>query len=342
MLPTLHVIDGAKFELNSIMSRNFQTSHAFSWGSAQNPPTYHFGAAYSAPSVFLQGSVDHDGTLQARSQYNWIPLPEPPAHPTLDPAHVNQPTHADEQGAAAVQMPEMPRVQSASKVQALLSQQKENTMVLFEHDHQDLDWSFNIKAINPNPLESETTGTFTASYLQSVSPSLSVGGEYTFQRTAPETQDSALSFAVKYAPPPKELPAPALLPPGFPSPYMPVNPKDSTEVFCTTWSPATGLLNSSYWRRINQRLEIGSELQMLLTPSTARAPGRREGIAFVGFKLDTVYATIRAMVSSHGQVSAVVEEKIAPGLSLQLCGELDYSRGAGGSGRVGLGFTLEA
>ena len=42
------------------------------------------------------------------------------------------------------------------------------------------------------------------------------------------------------------------------------------------------------------------------------------------------------------RISTVLEEKIAPGLSFQITGEMDYSKGQGGQGKVGVGFTLEA
>ena len=43
------------------------------------------------------------------------------------------------------------------------------------------------------------------------------------------------------------LDSPAVLPPpgipeGMPSPYMPISPKDPTQVFTTTFSPSTGKL----------------------------------------------------------------------------------------------------
>jgi hypothetical protein len=53
VLPLNYMIDGAKFELQSAHSQNFQTSHAFGWGSAQSPSTYHFGAMYATNQVRL-------------------------------------------------------------------------------------------------------------------------------------------------------------------------------------------------------------------------------------------------------------------------------------------------
>ena len=50
-LPTVHMIDGAKFDITSVMSPNFQVTHSFGWGSANYPPTYHFGAGYQGGKV---------------------------------------------------------------------------------------------------------------------------------------------------------------------------------------------------------------------------------------------------------------------------------------------------
>ncbi|OAJ44581.1 hypothetical protein, variant [Batrachochytrium dendrobatidis JEL423] len=345
------MIDGARFELHSHHNQSFQTGHTLSWGSAQQPPSYQFTSAYSTPTVALVGQVDHEGSVSARGQYNWIPLPSPPQPPLHE--HANSTEHP-----TPPVMPEMPKITSTSKLQALLSAQGANNMIQLEHDHHDLDWSLNAKCSNANLIDSrpswstkpestfETsiTGTYTLSYLQSISKSIALGAELTYQRPTPDLEDPSLAFAFRYAPPPSVLPTPLSVPPGAPSPYMPINPKDPTQVFTATWMPSVGVFSSTYWRRINQRLEVGSELQLLMTPSTLRAgdrtPGRREGMASVGFKVDTVFTTIRAMVSSHGQVSAVLEEKIAPGISLQLCGEIDYARGS--AGRVGFGFTFEA
>lgn len=42
------------------------------------------------------------------------------------------------------------------------------------------------------------------------------------------------------------------------------------------------------------------------------------GIATVGFKLDTVFATIRTALESTGRLATVLEEKITPNLSFQV------------------------
>ena len=49
VFPTPFLVEGVKFDLSSILSPNFQTSHSLAWGSA--PATYHFGTGFSTPSV---------------------------------------------------------------------------------------------------------------------------------------------------------------------------------------------------------------------------------------------------------------------------------------------------
>ncbi len=152
----------------------------------------------------------------------------------------------------------------------------------------------------------------------------------------------SLTLAYRYAPPADKVAPPPVLPAGMPSPYMPVDPRDPSHVFTTTFSPSTGLLQSSYWRKLNQRLEMATEVQILTTPGeNSQILGKREGIATFGFKLDTVFATIRACFDSHGKVCTVLEERIAPGVAFQLSGEMNYGKGQGGEGKVGIGFTME-
>ncbi|KAL2919433.1 translocase of outer mitochondrial membrane [Polyrhizophydium stewartii] len=344
-LPTNFMIEGARFELHSVHNQNFQTGHSMSWGSAQQPAAYQFTSVFTTPTTTLVGQVDHDGSLSARANYNWIPLPPPPAPPVHQ--HENS---ADP--APIPQQPEQPRVTSTTKLQAMLpNRASAQSTIQIEHDHTDLDWSLNIKAVNANPVDaapswaksktdSSITGTYSVSYLQSVTKSLAVGAEMTYQRAVPDIEEPSISYAVRYAPPASTLPAPTTLPPGVPSPFPPVNPRDPTQVLTATWMPSVGLLNASAWRRINQRLELGADLQLLMTPTAGGQMGRREGIASVGFKLDTLSTTLRAMLSSHGQVSAFLEERISPGIGLQLSGEIDYARNS--AGRVGFGFTFEA
>ncbi|KAJ3346596.1 translocase of outer mitochondrial membrane [Entophlyctis luteolus] len=366
---TLHLIQGAKFDITSILSQNFQVSHSFSWGAAQQPPSYHFSAGYQAKKFLMHGQIDDQGTLQARANYFWdyphtlneLPHLDPHAH-TEHQYDPNMPPKADGDKGTSAATPQTPptpppsnKPALTSKLQAQLTNQPGASMMQYEHDWVGHTCAVNVKAINPNPLDAPAgktvggpstavTGIYSISALQAVTPSVSIGGEWILQRLRPDAGEVSYSLAAKWSPPPSApVPPPPSLPPGFPSPYMPVNPSDSQQVFTATYAISQGVLQASYWRKLNQRLEVAADVQMLITPATVAAgPGRREGIASVGFKLDTVYATIRGMFDTMGRVSTVLEERMAPGLSFQVSGELDYAKGGGGIGKVGLGFVLEA
>ncbi|KAJ1547924.1 translocase of outer mitochondrial membrane [Nowakowskiella sp. JEL0078] len=310
------------------------------------------------PSSLLTGQLDHEGNLSARANYSWIPNPAPEPVPQPAPGQPQMPPTP----------PASNRISSTSKIQMqLMSKQVSHNTLQFEHDYVGSDFAINIKAINPNPIDkapsyestgskidkkitsgsssfskhstTSVTGIFSTSYLQSISKSWAIGAEYQYQRMTPENEESSLTYAVRWAPPATPLEPPPGIPAGIQPAYFPVNPKDFTQVLTTTYQPQTGLLHSSYWRKLNQRLEIGGELQALITGGPE---GRREGIANVGFKVDTAAATIRGSVDSQGRVCSFIDEKLTPGLSLQLSGELDYGKSGGGQGRVGIGFVFEA
>ncbi|KAI8850501.1 eukaryotic porin-domain-containing protein [Chytridium lagenaria] len=321
---TQTMIEGARFDISSVLSPNFQVSHSFSWGSAQYPPAYNFMANYQADKYLLSGQVDHDGGLQARAFYFWTPqqMLSVPAPEASAAAGLDKPVDLAPQPPQAPTAPTVYKPSMSTKVQAQVVSSQAQSMLIVEQDYV-ANWGPTPGGSSSPP--STLTGNYSIQFLQSLTQSLAGG----------------YSLAVRYAPPPSVLPSPSTVPAGSPSPFMTPNPRDPTQIFSATLSN-TGLLHASYWRRLNQRLEIGTELQMLATPASRGSDGKREGIASAGFKLDTVYATVRGMVDSMGRVSSVIEEKMAPGLSFQICGELDYARGGGGQGRVGVGFSLEA
>jgi mitochondrial import receptor subunit TOM40 len=304
------------------------------------------------PSPYIQyllhGQIDHEGSLQGRANFFWAP-PGKSELPHLEPhAHLDSQTdpnlpagQKEEKSGASANEPQQPpapppsiRPSNSTKIQAQFTKTPGQSMIQFEQEVVGETMSFNAKAINPNPFDaaprgtpgakgssdtaSALTGIFSLAYLQSVTKSMAVGAELMLQRPTPDISEPALTFAARWSPPAAPLPAPSSLPPGFPSPYMPINPADSTQAFTTTYSPSTGIIHSSYWRRLNQRLEVATEVQLLVVPAGPRAEARREGVASAGFKLDTVYATIRGGVDTTGRVSAAVEERMAPGLSFQV------------------------
>jgi mitochondrial import receptor subunit TOM40 len=79
-------------------------------------------------------------------------------------------------------------------------------------------------------------------------------------------------------------------------------------------------------------VELGTEIQALLVGP------RRDVSATVAAKFDYRQACIRAQADTIGRVGMVYEERIFPGFSLLLSGELDHLRSAS---RFGFGINME-
>ena len=251
---------------------------------------------------------------------------QPPIEETLD---LSNPAKVQPNEYPGAKKEEPSEVSSTSKLQAqIMSAEGQQSMLQLEHDHLGQDYSINVKMINPNPFDSapsfrpggsSATGIYVLQYLQSVSKNLSLGAEYLLQRPTPDLQESTLSFAARHCLYADNVPQPSVLPAGMPSPYHPVNPKDPVQVLSTTYQPSAGLFHSTFYRKINTRLDLAAELQMLLQPGRGKYQyGRREAVASIGFKIDTVFATVRAMIDTQGKVSTVIEERLGQGLSFQV------------------------
>ncbi|ORX97654.1 hypothetical protein K493DRAFT_313989 [Basidiobolus meristosporus CBS 931.73] len=264
---TNHVFDGARADLTKVLSQNFQVTHSFSLGSMVMPPTYSFGTVFVGAKSFLQGTIDTDGSLQARLNYAWSP-------------------------------------NLVSKVQSQLSNQPGHSMLQLETDYNGDDFNLNVKAVNPSPAEG--TGIFVGSYLQSVTKNLSVGLEGLLQKPTPDIEESGLAYVARYA-------------------------KDN--YIATAQFQGMGVIQASYYQKINEKVDFGTEVQILC------AQGRREAVCSVGGKFDFRQATFRGQVDTTGKVSAVLEEKMAPGFSFLISGEIDHMKGAS---RFGVGIMLEA
>jgi len=339
-----YLFEGAKIELQSNLSPNFQVTHLMNFASQANPNQYIFGAVYAGARSLLQGQIDTDGSLFARAHYNWKNPPPPPMF-----------TDIYEQA----EYMSRPQPQSTTKFVAQLSTDDGNSVINLEHDHIGKDYAVNFKLFNPNIVDkppkyaepipdnkhlfgnsknTSTTGIFIASFLKSINKNLTLGAEYLLQKQTPEMEESNISFVARYAgrfnehftrmsesvkayPPRPNIPQPP--------PFIP------KYVLTATYQPANGVFNASYYYKLNHRLEMATELQALVGP-------RKEALCTAGFKLDTHYATIRGIVDSKGKVGTVLEERLAPGFAFTLSGEMDYSKGQGGVGKLGFGFSLEA
>lgn len=170
-------------------------------------------------------------------------------------------------------------------------------MAQFEHDYQGRDYSVNVKAVNPSPVD--LTGVYVGNVLQSITPHLAVGVEALWQRQAPDMTDFGCSYLAKWT--------------GGSSPSAPW-------IGTAQLSPAQGLLQATYWQKLSEKLEVAADLQLIANSQ------RRDAIGTLGARWDLRMATFRAQLDSSGKVSALLEQRFAPSFSFMVAGEIDHFR----------------
>ncbi|KAJ2822583.1 translocase of outer mitochondrial membrane [Coemansia erecta] len=193
------------------------------------------------------------------------------------------------------------------KSQAQMMKSDAQSMFQAEAEYTGADYTANIKAINPSLVDG--TGIYLASYLQSVTKKLSLGAELLYQSPMPQIQETSISLAMRYQP--------------------------SEDRMWVAQTQGSNMLTTSYWRKVSDKCEAGAELQMINIPTQ----DRREASCSVGVKYEFAQSNIRAMADNFGKVSMLLEEKIAPGFSFLLSGELDHLKG---ENKFGIGLNLES
>ncbi|KAI5122959.1 hypothetical protein M0805_006838 [Coniferiporia weirii] len=268
---TNYIFDGARADLTKALSVTpaFQVTHSFSLASQTALPSYNFGAIFANSKVFMQGGVDHEGVVNGRFNAGW-------------------------------------NEKNVTKAQLQLSQQHGANMIQLEHDCQGSDFSVNLKALNPSPVDA--SGIFIGSYLQSVTKNLALGTEILVQRGGPMEVPAAPSYLAKYTSTDKSWIATAQIQP-------------------------MGMLSATYWQKINEKVDAAADLQVVV------ANGKREGVATLGAKYDLRMATFRAQLDSNGKVSAMLEQRFAPTFAFMVAGEIDHFKNAA---KVGVGVMIES
>ncbi|KAI8378018.1 eukaryotic porin/Tom40 [Radiomyces spectabilis] len=262
-----YLFDGAQANIIKELSGNFHVQHQFSLGSQITPPMYNFMSGYMTERTMAQGTMDNDTNLNAVIRHMWSP-------------------------------------KSATKIVAQLTNMPGHSMLQVDQDYTGSDYSINVKAMNPNPLE--FTGLYMASYLQSITAQFAVGSEIVLQRPTPDMEETAMSLVGKYT---------------------------GKDFIATAQLQGMGALQASYYQRINEKVDFGVELNIM------SQGGRREAVATVGGKFDFRQATFRGQIDTTGRVSAVLEEKMAPGFSFLISGDLDHMKG---QSKFGVGIMLSA
>ncbi|GMM33469.1 Tom40 protein [Saccharomycopsis crataegensis] len=274
---------GFRADLNKSFSLNpaFQTSHTLSIGSKSIPP-YAFNVLYANDNLFAQGTLDNDLSLSGRMNYGW----------TKD---------------------------VISKATLQIAQ--DQTMVQLEQDIQGVDYSLNLKTLNPSYLDGDFSGVVVGSLLQSVSKKLAIGLEAVYSKQAQYAPDAAVSYVARY------------------------NAKDW---IASAQLQAQGALIASFWRKVSANLEAGIETQIqaglkpITDPMLGQVIGAEpvvNGVTTIGAKYEFRQSVVRGQIDSEGKVSAFVEKRVLPTISILFSGEIDHFKN---TSRIGLGLQFES
>ena len=178
------------------------------------------------------------------------------------------------------------------------------SMFQLDNDYTGKDFTASLKSINPSILEGGVTGIFIGSYLQSLTPRLAVGLEAFWSRAGLGTgPDTAVSYCAKYK---------------------------GDDWIASAQLQAQGVVNTSYWRKLTDKVEAGVDLNLQFAPGMGGRGGglmggglRKEGTTTVGAKYAFRASTFRAQVDSSGRLSCLLEKHVAPPVQITFAGELD-------------------
>jgi mitochondrial import receptor subunit TOM40 len=224
--------------------------------------------------IFMQGGVDHDGNLNARFHQGWTA------------SHLTKVQ-------MSVSVAPAPATSPRADARAQLSNTPGHSMIQLEQDYQGLDYSANLKAINPSPAD--LSGVYVGNYLQSITPRLALGVESLYQRPSAALAELSHSLLAKYT------------------------AADKSWIATAQAQPATGIVQATYYHRLGEKVDVAADLQMMAQPG-----GRRDALATLGAKWDLRMSTFRAQVDSSGKVSALLEQRFSPEFTFVVAGEIDH------------------
>jgi mitochondrial import receptor subunit TOM40 len=180
----------------------------------------------------------------------------------------------------------------------------QGNMVSLENDYTGADFSASLKAVNPSLLDGGVTGMIMASYLQAVTPKLSLGIDAFWSRPAmaypPELN---VSYAARY--------------------------RAVDWMACGQIIPDRGVLEASYWRRLTDKVETGINCNLAFAgigPGGPMAGPQKEGNVTIGAKYDFRTSSFRAQIDNQGKVSCLLEKLIAPPIRVTFSGEIDHKQ----------------
>ena len=204
---------------------------------------------------------------------------------------------------------------SVTKSQFQIAPGTGQDMAQLEHEYTGKDFNASLKMLNPSYLDGGLTGIFIGSYMQAVTPKLAVGMEGVWQRAATsQPPDAVLSYCAKYK---------------------------SEDWIATAQLQAQGALNTTFWRRLSERVQAGVDMTLSLVPGQGGLMGgglQKDGITTFGAKYDFRMSTFRAQIDSNGKLGVLVEKRVAAPVTLTIAADMDPARDMP---RLGLGISIE-
>ncbi|PPJ56021.1 hypothetical protein CBER1_03394 [Cercospora berteroae] len=281
---TNQTFSGLRAELNKSFSIYplFQISHAFSSGSQMLSP-YTFLALYGTNHTLCQAQLDSDASFSAR---------------------LNQ------------RLTNRLIFKSSVQIQPASGMSPGGAQVSLEQDYTGNDFTASLKSINPSILEGELTGMFIGSYLQSVTPRLSLGMETVWSKPGGGMgPDAAVSYAGRYK---------------------------ADDWIASAQLLTQGGVQLSYWKKLMDKVETGVDVNLQfagLSGGGMMGGARKEGVATFGTKYEFSRSIFRAQIDSQGKLGCLLEKVVAPPVRITFAGELDHVKN---SAKLGLAVSIEA
>jgi mitochondrial import receptor subunit TOM40 len=190
-------------------------------------------------------------------------------------------------------------------------------MAQFEHEYTGNDFTASLKMMNPSYLEGGLTGIFIGSYFQSLTPKLALGMETLWQRQGLTMGPGCyVSYCGRY--------------------------KSNDWIATAQIHSAMGTINTSYWRKISERVQAGVDMSIGIVPSGGGMMGgglQKEGVTTLGAKYDFRMSNFRAQIDSKGKMSCLLEKRVGPPLTMTFAADIDHFTQ---TAKLGLGVTFEA
>ncbi|KAK0636366.1 mitochondrial import receptor subunit TOM40 [Bombardia bombarda] len=204
---------------------------------------------------------------------------------------------------------------SVTKTQFQIAPGGAQDMAQFEQEYVGSDFTASIKALNPSFLEGGLTGIYIGHYLQSVTSKLALGLEAVWQRGGlTQGPDTAVSYFARYK---------------------------SNDWVASAQLQAQGALNTSFWRRLSDKVQAGVDMTLSLVPGQGGMMGgglQKEGITTFGAKYDFRMATFRAQVDSKGKLSCLLEKRVAAPVTMTFAADVDHFTQ---QAKIGVAISIE-